>query len=277
MRLLSLAFVLLSSTVAVAKTSNPAFLGVQMNDIGGRPGMGPCLITEVTRDSSAESAGLQKNDIFVALDGKNVNTCDELVTAIQARAPGDIVKVTVNRNGNANHTVEARLMSRDEVLRKRFGGLPVPKTSLVRIDDKAEVDLSLLRRQTTIVGWYPTTCSGCDVVFAEVAKWVRDQKKSMPIKVTAATAGDLRSQKTVKDNLELLKSEAHRLDVPLLISDAETYKEFAIGDGDRIQFMVIDCRGVVQYAAPIIPSSEDGEAVLDELYAAAEQAARRMK
>ena len=39
--------------------------------------------------------------------------------------------------------------------------------------------------------------------------------------------------------------------------------------------MVIDCRGIVQYAVPVVPSSDDADAVLDELYAAAEQAARK--
>jgi membrane-associated protease RseP (regulator of RpoE activity) len=277
-RSLSLAVLVLSSTVAFAKTSNPAFLGVQMNDLGraaSGASIGPCMISEITRDSSAEAAGLQRNDVFVSLDGASVASCDDLVAKIQTRVPGDTIKLVVTRDGR-DIKIDARLMSRDEVLRKRFGGLPVPRTSLVRVDDRAEVDLSVLRRQTTIVGWYPTSCTGCDLIFAEVAKWTREQK-SLPSKVAAATAGDLRMVRPMKETLEYLKTEAHRLDVPLLASDPETYKEFTISDNDRVQFMVIDCRGIVQYAAPIVPGSEDNEAVLDELYAAAEQAARRMK
>jgi len=263
------------ASTAHAKSSNPAFLGVQMDDVGGARGAGPCRVSGVTKDSAAEAAGLRPDDIFVTMDGKAVVNCDTLVSAIQAKTPGDVVKLVVNRSGASRLTIHATLMSRDEILRKRFGGLPVPTTKLVRVDDRAEVDISGLRRQTTIVGWYPTNCDGCDRIFSVVAKWSREERRTMPIKVAAATAGDLRMRRTIKDNLDLLKHEGNKLDVPLLVADAETYEQFAIGDGDRVQFMVIDCRGIVQYAAPVVPTSDDAEAVLDELFAAAEQAARK--
>ena len=62
------------------------------------------------------------------------------------------------------------------------------------------------------------------------------------------------------------------LDVPLALADPTLYEEFTIPDTERIHFMVIDCRGVVQYVAPIAPNADDTDAVLDELFAAAEQA-----
>lgn len=268
---------MLVASTAAAKSSNPAFLGVQMDDIGGARGAGPCRISGVTKDSAAEAAGLRPDDVFVAMDGKSIANCDMLVSAIQAKTPGDVIKLVVNRSGAARVTIQATLLSRDEILRRRFGGLPVPTTKLVRVDDRAEVDLSALRRQTTIVGWYPTNCDGCDRIFGAVAKWSREERQGQktPIKVAAATAGDLRMRRSVEDNLAMLEHEGHKLDVPLLVADAETYEQFAIGDGDRVQFMVIDCRGIVQYAAPVVPGSEDAEAVLDELFAAAEQAAHK--
>jgi membrane-associated protease RseP (regulator of RpoE activity) len=248
-----------------------------MNDMApGNPGQGPCRIAEVTKDSSAEAAGLQPNDQFVTMDGKQVANCDSLVTSIQARQPGDVVKFVVNRDGR-NMTIKTKLLSRDEVLRKRFGGLPVPTAKLVRVDDKQEVDISAAKRATTIIGWFPTTCTGCDQIFTLVNKWSKEERNSRPIKVAAATAGDTRMQRSVADNLELLKSQARMLDVPLLVADQETYKSFTIGDGDRVQFMVIDCRGIVQYASFVVPNAEDQDAVLDELYAAAEQASREKK
>ncbi len=265
------------STTATAKSSNPAFLGVQMDDIGGARGVGPCMVTTITKDSGAEAAGLRSGDVFVTLDAKPVANCDGLVSMIQAREPGDHVRLDVRRTGAQVVSVKARLLSRDEVLRRRFGNQPAPVTQLVRLDDRSTVDLSVTRRATTIIGWYPTTCVGCEAVFGKVARWSRDNSKGMPIAVAAATAGDLRSRRSIEDNLEALKPYQRGLDVPLLVADAETYEHFAIGDGDRIQFMVIDCRGIVQYAAPVVPSSEDADAILDELYAAAEQAARRVK
>jgi membrane-associated protease RseP (regulator of RpoE activity) len=266
-----------SPSTAFAKASNPAFLGVQMSDIGNARGAGPCRVTSVTKDSAAESAGMQDGDELVSMDGKLVPNCDALVASIQAKSPGDVVKLVVRRDGGGQVTVRATLVSRDEILRKRFGGLPVPSTKLVRVDDRAKIDLSGLKRQTTIVGWYPTNCDGCDQIFTEVAKWSREERRGdrTPIKVTAATAGDLRMRRPIEENLEMLKHEGHKLDVPLLVADADTYEQFAIGDGDRVQFMVIDCRGIVQYAAPVVPGSEDAAAVLDELFAVAEQTARR--
>ena len=258
---------------AFAKSSNPAFLGVQMQDLGGGPGTGPCMITGVTKDSAAETAGLHERDVFVALDGTSIASCDHLVATIQGKVPGDSVKIVVTRESR-QVTVDAILMSRDEVLRKRFGGLPVPSVKLASLDGR-QIDLSTLDDQTTIVGWYPTTCNGCGPVFTKVASWAREQRKRSAVRVYAASAGDTRMQRSIKDNLEHLKPYGKLLDVPLLVADARDYGEFTIGDGDRIQFMVIDCRGIVQYAAPLIPGADDEQAVLDELFAAAEQAARR--
>jgi membrane-associated protease RseP (regulator of RpoE activity) len=261
-------------SIASAKSSNPAFLGVQMSDKGNR-GVGPCVVSGVTKDSAAEAAGLQELDEFVSMDGRAIASCDTLITAIQAKTPGDNVKLVVTRDAS-QVTVRATLTVRDEILRKRFGGLPVPSTRLIRVDDRAEIDLAALKRQTTIVGWYPTTCDGCDQVFTQVAKWSRsDRQTKTPIKVAAATAGDLRMSRSVKDTLELLKHEGHKLDVPLLVADTDTFKEFALGDSDRVHFMVIDCHGIVQYSAFVVPTADDVDAVLDELYAATEQAARK--
>ena len=50
-----------------------------------------------------------------------------------------------------------------------------------------------------------------------------------------------------------------------------------ISDRERLGVIVIDGRGTVQYVGPIAPNSDDTDAVLDELFAAADQAARRSK
>lgn len=57
------------------------------------------LITQVYDDSPAEAAGLEEDDVIVAVDGKKVNETDELVKAIQSREPGDDISLTVNRDG----------------------------------------------------------------------------------------------------------------------------------------------------------------------------------
>ena len=267
---LGLAVLLVSTTVA-AKPSNPAFLGVGMHDAGGTRGAGPCVIDTITKDSGAHVAGLRTSDVFVALDGASVPDCNALITLIQAREAGDIVKLDVRRSGVAT-SIKAQLLSRAEVLRQRFVGQPVPLTTLTRVDDQTKNDLTS-RGKTTIIGWFDQkNCVGCETVFGSVVQWSR-KLKSNSIAVLGATAGDIDNQDTVA----LLKQYQRGLDVPLLIADPDTFSNFTITDSDRIHFMVIDCRGVVQYAAPLAPDSDDKAAALDELYAAAEQASRRMK
>src|SRR5262249_4052963 len=57
--------VVASAASAAPRASNPAFLGIQMMDSGGR---GPCLIQEATRSGPAEAAGLRGGDRVLAVD-----------------------------------------------------------------------------------------------------------------------------------------------------------------------------------------------------------------
>ena len=255
---------------AAPRTSNPPLLGVQMNDYHGPRGL-RCVISKVTKGTGAEAAGLREGDELAAIDGAAILTCNELVAAVQARDPHVTIKVDVFRN-NVRASFSAELLPRDEVLRRRLVGQPVPAADLISIDDETPRDLGSLRARTTIVGWFSTRCANCDAVISKVARWSRDQdaRKVNPLYVVAATGAEL--GRPLSATVQLLK--ARHLDVPVLVADPDTYEEMSIDDGDRVHFMVIDCRGVVQYAAPIVPGAEDAAAALDELYAAAEQAAR---
>lgn len=268
----TLAVLCLATSASANKASNPAFLGVGMEDAGGIRGAGPCTITSIERGSPAEAAALQPTDVFDKLDGTPVPNCDALVSAITARAPGTIIELDIRRHAQPLK-VKAQLVTRDEILRRRLVGQS-PAAGLIRVDDRALVDLGAVKR-TTIVGWFPMSCAGCDGVFAEVARWSRERKdRRAPVAVMAATA-DLAAHRSALDNVERLRATGRSLDVPLLAADFDTYARFAMKDIDRVHFMVIDCRGVVRYVAPIVPGVDDTGAALDELYAAAEQTARR--
>lgn len=263
-----------ASANKASKASNPAFLGVGMEDAGGVRGAGPCMITSIERGSGAEASSLQPGDIFERLDGAAIPNCDALVSQITAKTPGTTIELDVRRHAQPLK-VKAELLTRDEILRRRLVGQPLPEADLLRVEDRSTVDLSSVKR-TTIVGWFPRGCAGCDVVLGQVARWSRDRRdRRAPITVVAATA-DLSGRRSPRDNLEELKLAQRSLDVPLLAADYDTYTRFAMKDIDRVHFMVIDCRGVVQYVAPIVPNTDDTRAVLDELYAAAEQTARRI-
>jgi hypothetical protein len=60
--------------------------------------------------------------------------------------------------------------------------------------------------------------------------------------------------------------------VALAVADMDLFEHLALKDSERISFMVIDCRGVVRFVAPIAPEADDLDAALDDILAAAEQA-----
>jgi hypothetical protein len=270
----TLAVLCLATSASANKASNPAFLGVGMEDSGGVRGAGPCTITSIEQGSPAEAAALQPTDVFDKLDGTPIPNCDALISLITARAPGTIIELDIRRHAQPLK-VKAQLMTRDEILRRRLVGQS-PAADLIRVDDRALVDLGTVKR-TTIVGWFPISCAGCDAVFAEVARWSRERKdRRAPVAVMAATA-DLAGHRSARDSVEHLRTMRRSLEVPLLAADYDTYARFAMKDVDRVHFMVIDCRGVVQYVAPVVPDVDDTRAALEELYTAAEQTSRLVR
>jgi S1-C subfamily serine protease len=69
------------------------------------------VVTEVSEDSPADEVGLLADDVIVALDGEPVPTMSALVVRLRERAPGDVVGLTVLRDG-AELPVEATLQER---------------------------------------------------------------------------------------------------------------------------------------------------------------------
>jgi len=57
------------------------------------------LVVEVVEDSPADRAGLRVGDLIVSVDGESLSNDVSLADLIQAREPGDEVKLTVQRAG----------------------------------------------------------------------------------------------------------------------------------------------------------------------------------
>jgi S1-C subfamily serine protease len=85
-------------------------LGVRIGDdrLSRRLGLSGVLITQVEKGSAADRAGLRGiredvkgevvlGDIIVGIDGERIETSNDLLNALDKRAVGDIVKVTVMR------------------------------------------------------------------------------------------------------------------------------------------------------------------------------------
>ncbi|MEG0378638.1 MAG: trypsin-like peptidase domain-containing protein, partial [Eubacterium sp.] len=56
-------------------------------------------INSVQAGGGAEAAGLQKGDILLTLDGKEVNTMLKMKEILYGIKPGEVVKITYDRNG----------------------------------------------------------------------------------------------------------------------------------------------------------------------------------
>ncbi len=76
-------------------------------------------INDVLRDSPAEKAGLQEDDIVVAVDGDRVRDYDDLVDMIDDRKPGDEITLTVMRD-DEKLELKATLDSKPRSSRKTF-------------------------------------------------------------------------------------------------------------------------------------------------------------
>lgn len=88
---------------------NGTFLGVstEKDENGAR-------ITNVSKGSAAEKAGLKEGDVITKVDKKKINNPDDLVEAISSYKPKEEVKIYFNRNGKSDD-VKATLGERKEM------------------------------------------------------------------------------------------------------------------------------------------------------------------
>jgi hypothetical protein len=255
--------------------SNPAFLGIHMYDGGGR---GPCMIESATRNGPAEAAGLRNGDLVVAIDDKPIGNCSALLAEITSHVPGDAVQIKLSR-GSSSMMVRVQLTTRDALLRKVLG-MPMVQTNLIGVDGGTVYDLSALHGRPAIIGLYDPGCVDCGSLFTRFLSWARLQaRRGGPQVLVLAVV----PSQAVRDLALLQRS----LEVPVaagsLVTEGQNVdvspfsREAVLFDRERLGVILIDGRGTVQYLGPIAPNSDDTEAMLDELFVAAEQAVRRSR
>lgn len=253
------------SAPAGPRSSNPAFLGIEMRNPGGPD---PCIVRAAIPDSPAEQAGLRPGDVVLAFDGVAIASCTMLLDQITSHPPGAVVPIRIHRAGGAL-TVTVQLTTRDALLGRRLGK-PVDSTHLVAVDDGTVYDLSALGG-VTIVGLYNPACVECAGLFARFQAWARSKaRQGGPVPLVLAVSV------TERDDLQVMQ---RGLDVPLVTGELGPLftRDIIISDPERLGVLVIDGRGTIQYLGPVAPSSDDVDAVLDDLFAVADQAARWSK
>src|SRR3989441_2652362 len=75
------------------------------------------LVNSVRPGLPAEEAGVKRGDVIVAVDGKSVESTNEVVKLVSAKEPGSSVRLTVQRNGK-EVTLTAKLADRSEHIGK---------------------------------------------------------------------------------------------------------------------------------------------------------------
>jgi PDZ domain-containing protein len=245
-----------------APLSNPAFLGIgfTVSPIG-------CVIDTITADGPAANAGLRADDVLTSIDGTAItagHSCQDVNVAITAHAPGDQIRIEVLRGGE-QVVVHATLATRSEVLQRRVGQR-MAATDLIGVDDHQHYDLGERKSRTLVVGVFDPNCAGCGHVVDHIAdRLARRARANSAVSVLAVTSGD-------GSDADLAKLRPLTSTVPIAVADPHTYGDLSLADIDRVYFMVVDCRGIVQLVAPIAPDADDIDASADEVLAAADQA-----
>ena len=81
------------------------------------------VVYGVTKNGPAEKAGIRKGDIITAIDGKALESAEEVQKILESYKAGDTVKLTVvrNRNAEAPLTLEAVLMAESDIKNEQGG------------------------------------------------------------------------------------------------------------------------------------------------------------
>lgn len=89
-------------------------LGVQIRDAEGRytDELSGVFVSRVTPGGAADDAGLQSEDVIVAIDDRQVRTTSELQEFVARKRPGDKIKVRFKRNGDEKE-VSLALMKKE--------------------------------------------------------------------------------------------------------------------------------------------------------------------
>jgi putative serine protease PepD len=95
------------------RTVQHAWLGVEIAPVVNGSSTAGAQIASVTTGGPAESGGVQAGDIVTQIDGQAVNDSTDLSSAINSKAPGDKITLTVERNGQTEH-VDVTLQNRPE-------------------------------------------------------------------------------------------------------------------------------------------------------------------
>jgi putative serine protease PepD len=87
-----------------------AFLGVSLADASNDAG---ATVAALKSGGPAAKAGVRRGDVVTAVDGQAVQASEDLTSAVDAKRPGDTMKLTIKRGG-ATRTIAVKLGTRPQ-------------------------------------------------------------------------------------------------------------------------------------------------------------------
>ncbi|HEV7904488.1 MAG TPA: PDZ domain-containing protein [Pyrinomonadaceae bacterium] len=102
--------------------------GVTRENMGGLNLSGEprgVVVREVSKDSPAAKAGLQKNDVLLRFDGEQISSAQKLQRLINESAPEHTARLTISRNG-AEQELSVTLGKRGDFSPQAFGNFNFP-------------------------------------------------------------------------------------------------------------------------------------------------------
>lgn len=255
----------IGTAAAAPAPSNPAFLGIGPL---GRALKG-CLVEGVASGGAAAEAGIRPGDVILAADGMPLapnRPCEQLVAAITSHAAGEAVRIDVAREGQ-HLAVIATLTTRADVIQNHVGRRVAAIRATDVDDPRQQVDLVQSSGQPVVLGFSLPQCHSCGRIVGRVADRVRRLDPAAAIVSVVPRWRDDASTARVASGDSVRAS----------FVDGEVFDSLAISDPDRVFFMVIDRAGGLALLAPIAPDSDDLDASIDDVVAAAVHAARRRR
>jgi peroxiredoxin len=241
----------------------------------GDMGVG-CQVADLVSGGPAKEAGVRPLDLIIAIDGvplasqpATIGPCNVLIAQITSHAPGDTIKLDIRR-GFDPVAIKVTLSTRAEVLHRRLVGHSLGSVALSDADDPRR-SYDVASGQVTVLGWFHAdSCSGCSLVFDKVHDQLRERLHGEDVPDVIAVTPDAKPEQG-----KSAAKKSFTASVPLAFAPEGALLDGELLESDRVLFVIVDGHGVVRFVAPIAPESDDADAALDEVLAAAEQLSRR--
>lgn len=154
-----------------------SWLGVELSDVGR--GVAGVRVRSVLRGSPAFRAGLERDDVLLALDEESLSRPEEVHRGVREKPPGTRVAVLFDRQG------EQRLVSilldglpdAEDLARLRFVGLKAPELGpLGPVQGLGPWEAGGLQGKVVIVEFWARFCAVCRYLVPVMNRWHRQYR-----------------------------------------------------------------------------------------------------